>query len=423
MKTAYVKIGNELVGAVSWYNQVAHFQYDPVFARSGLELAPLMMPLAHSHNVFSFLQLNTHTFRGLPGLLADALPDDFGNQVINTWLARQGRSLAEFTPVDRLCYIGKRAMGALEFAPAMKDVGNQSDPIDIQALVSFAQQILDDKQAMRTCLDSQQALQNIMRVGTSAGGARPKAVIAVHPKTHAVRSGQVKAPAGYEYWLLKFDGIEHGTLGNTHGYGKIEYAYYQLATRAGITMSTCRLLEENGRAHFMSRRFDRGENGAKIHLQSLCALAHYDYRQAGAYGYEQAFRVMRKLRLPHTDVEQLYRRMVFNVIARNQDDHTKNISFLMDSQGVWRLSPAYDITYSYNPSGEWTHQHQMSINGKRANVTRWDLLQVASSLNIRAADTIIDEVNVQVSSWPSVAADIGVDTNVIQQIANAHLLL
>ena len=420
MKTAYVKIWDNIAGAVSWDDnkQLAFFEYDPAFVRTGLELAPLTMPLARSHEIFSFPQLDHATFRGLPGLLADALPDDFGNQVINTWLARQGRALADFTPVDRLCYTGQRGMGALTFAPAMKIMDNQSEAIDMQALVDFAQQILLNKQSLQSNIDSTEVLEDMMRVGTSAGGARPKAVIALHPETHEVRSGQVKVPKNYEHWLLKFDGI-----GGSHDYGKIEYAYYQLASRAGIEMSECRLLEENGRAHFMSKRFDRTPQGEKLHLQSLCALAHYDYRQAGAYGYEQAFRVMRELRLSHTAMEQQYRRMVFNVIARNQDDHTKNISFLMDQQGTWHLSPAYDITYSYNPEGEWTQQHQMSINGKRMNIQRDDLLQVANNLNIRAADKIIDEITNQLACWQKVAADLDINHRHIQRIAKTHLLL
>ena len=429
MIAAYIKIWDKLVGAVSWNagKRVASFEYDPSFLQQGLELAPVMMPMAQARQIFSFAQLDFETFRGLPGLLADALPDDFGNHVIDTWLARQGRSLTDFSPVDRLCYIGKRGMGALEFSPAMKVVSDRSSTIELEGLIGLAQQVLNSKASFHTQIvgqgkQSEQAMQDILKVGTSAGGARPKAVIALNPKTLAIRSGQVKAPQGYEYWLLKFDGIEGGGFSDPAGYGKIEYGYYKMAMAAGINMSRCRLLEENGRAHFMSQRFDRTEDGDKIHLQSLCALAHYDYRKAGAYGYEQAFMVMRQLRLPYADFEQQYRRMVFNVIARNQDDHTKNISFLMDKQGEWRLSPAYDVTYSYNPDGQWTHQHQMSINGKRDHIQRSDLLQVADNVGIKRADHIVDEVSTAVSRWPQYGAEAGVSAVTIQQITKVHRL-
>ncbi|MDH5180139.1 MAG: type II toxin-antitoxin system HipA family toxin [Gammaproteobacteria bacterium] len=428
--TALVSLWGYTVGAIAWRADRGYgvFEYEPDFLSTGLDIAPLQMSLniaRHGSGLFSFPGLNSGTFFGLPGLLADALPDKFGNSIINAWLARQGRDINEFSPVERLCYTGKRAMGALEFAPAYIDRHDKSVPVEIADLVELAQTIMTNRNSLDVNLGhgntaGNDAILDILRVGTSAGGARPKAVIAMDAQGN-VRSGQTEAPAGYDYWILKFDGVTDLELGEPREYGRIEYAYHQMAVAAGINMTECRLLEENGRAHFMTKRFDR-VNGNKLHLQSLCGIAHYDYNQAGAYSYEQAFAVMRKLRLSKAEAEQQFRRMVFNVIARNQDDHTKNIAFLMQPDGKWQLSPAYDVIYSHNPAGIWTNQHQMSLNGKRDHFTRADLLSIAESISLNRPQQIIDEIMQAVSQWPIHAASAGVGKTIIAEISKHQRL-
>lgn len=403
MVNAEVMLWGERIGAVAWdeRRQTAVFRYDETFAQRGIELSPLMMPVGQK-GVFEFPDLDRHTFNGLPGLLADSLPDDFGRALLDRWLASVGKTMAN--PIERLCYQGKRSMGALEFVPAYASYLEQSEKIEIDSLIAVANEVLQSKGAFQTNLndDRKEAIANIIRVGTSAGGQRAKAVIAYNDTTGEVRSGQLSAPEGFDYWLLKLDGVTNKELGDPQHFGEIEYIHYLLAKEAGINMTECRLLRENGRAHFMTRRFDR-ENGEKIHMQTLCGLAHYDFRRLRMYSYEQVFQVMRRLRLPYADAEEFFRRMVFNVVARNQDDHTKNISFLMDKTGTWRLSPAYDMSWAYNPSGEWTSAHQMSINNKYDAITREDLLKVAFEMNIKKAPKIIDQVVDAVSQWPSLA--------------------
>ncbi|MBQ7996364.1 MAG: type II toxin-antitoxin system HipA family toxin [Paludibacteraceae bacterium] len=403
MVNAEVMLWGERIGAVAWdeRRQTAVFRYDETFAQRGIELSPLMMPVGQK-GVFEFPDLDRHTFNGLPGLLADSLPDDFGRALLDRWLASVGKTMAN--PIERLCYQGKRSMGALEFVPAYASYLEQSEKIEIDSLIAVANEVLQSKGAFQTNLndDRKEAIANIIRVGTSAGGQRAKAVIAYNDTTGEVRSGQLSAPEGFDYWLLKLDGVTNKELGDPQHFGEIEYIHYLLAKEAGINMTECRLLRENGRAHFMTRRFDR-ENGEKIHMQTLCGLAHYDFRRLRMYSYEQVFQVMRRLRLPYADAEEFFRRMVFNVVARNQDDHTKNISFLMDKTGTWRLSPAYDMSWAYNPSGEWTSAHQMSINNKYDAITREDLLKVAYEMNIKKAPKIIDQVVDAVSHWPSLA--------------------
>jgi serine/threonine-protein kinase HipA len=392
--------------------EVAAFEYEPSFAASGIEVAPLTMPL--SNDVYRFPALPQGTFYGLPGLLADSLPDRFGNALIDTWLTTQGRSPASFNAVERLCYTGARGMGALEFEPVIGSASRRSSQIHVDQLVKLASEILTHRSSLETSFDKDdKALRDILQVGTSAGGARAKAVIAWNPTTNEVRSGQVSAGKGFEYWLLKFDGVRGNRdkeLEDPQGYGVIEYAYSNMATDAGIEMSPCRLFDENGRRHFMTRRFDRLEGGGKLHMQSLCGLAHYDFNQAGAYGYEQALDVIRRLGLPMKDVEQLYRRMAFNIVARNQDDHVKNIAFLMDRKGVWSLAPAFDVTYSYNPSGTWTASHQMTLNGKRDGFTLEDFKACAKGASMKRgrAETILEEVRSVVSRWKQYADEAGV---------------
>ena len=430
MTVAAVELWGTRIGAVALTepNGVASFEYEPSFLPSGIQLAPLMMPLAE--RVYSFPELPRRTFRGLPGLLADSLPDRFGNNLINAWLARQGRTPESFDAVERLCYTGQRGMGALEFMPAQGPSGQTSGPLQIAELVSLASEILSQQKGLATSFqdpEREEALQTILRVGTSAGGARAKALIAWNASTGEVRSGQLEAPPGFSHWLLKFDGVSGNKdkeLEDPQGYGLIELAYSRMARAAGITMSDCRLLEENGRRHFMTRRFDRDDAGNKLHMQSLGALAHFDYNEPGSYSYEQAFLIMRQLQLPMRDVEQQYRRMVFNLVARNQDDHVKNIAFLMDRAGQWSLSPAFDITWSFNPTGDWTATHQMSVNGKRDQFTRADLLAVGRSAQLKRgrAEAIAEEVITAVRDWPRFATEADVPEDSTRQIQSSHRL-
>ncbi len=429
---AQVNLWGRTIGAVSLAEgeDYAAFQYDPAFARSGIEISPLSMPL--SHRVYAFPNLPRNTFHGLPGLLADALPDKFGNALINAWLATQGRTPDSFNAVERLCYTGTRGMGALEFAPILGPKRQRAKKIAVDALVQLASDVLThrhDLQGSLTDASKAEALQDILRVGTSAGGARAKAVIAWHRETNEVRSGQLAAGPGFEYWLLKFDGVvgnKDKELEDPKGYGAIEYAYYLMAQAAGITMSECRLLEENGRRHFMTRRFDRLAGGEKLHMQSLCALAHFDFNNPGAYAYEQALLTIRQLGLPMEAVEEQFRRMAFNIIARNQDDHVKNIAFLMDKTGRWSLAPAFDMTYSYNASGRWTARHQMTMNGKREDFTLQDFRACAKSALLKRgrSDAIVKEVQAAVTKWPDYAEQAQVADAARQQIQqNLRLMI
>ena len=430
MTVAAVELWGTRIGAVALTdsNGVASFEYEPSFLASGIQLAPLMMALAA--RVYSFPELQRRTFRGLPGLLADSLPDRFGNNLINAWLARQGRTPESFDAVERLCYTGQRGMGALEFKPVQGPSAQTSGAIQIAELVALASEILSQQQGLATSFqgpEREEALQTILRVGTSAGGARAKALIVWNASTGEVRSGQLEAPPGFSHWLLKFDGVSGNKdreLEDPKGYGLIELAYSRMARAAGITMTDCRLLEENGRQHFMTRRFDRDDAGNKLHMQSLGALAHFDYNEPGSYSYEQAFLVMRQLQLPMQALEEQYRRMVFNLIARNQDDHVKNIAFLMDRDGQWSLSPAFDITWSFNPAGDWTATHQMSVNGKRDQFTRADLLAVGRSAQLKRgrAEAIAEEVIAAVRDWPLYAAEANVREESCSQIQASHRL-
>jgi len=419
---ADVKLWGVTIGAVSIEDgrDVASFQYDGDFIESGVRVAPLMMP--PSTAIYTFPSLPRDTFKGLPGMLADALPDRFGTNVINAWLAQQGRPVNWLNVVERLCYVGTRGMGALEFLPARGPDLNHASALEVEHLVELASSILSKRNALHTSLsDGHEALLDILRVGTSAGGARAKAVIAWNPVSKRVRSGQAKANKGYEYWLIKFDGVsgngDHGVK-DPKGFGTIEYAYYRMATDAGIEMSPSQLYEEHGRRHFMTKRFDRTDDGDKLHMQSLCAIAHFDFNQAGAYSYEQALRVAHELGLGMDVVEQLYRRMVFNIVARNQDDHVKNIGFLMDRNGRWSLAPAFDVVYAYNPQGMWTSRHQMSVNGARENFTLADLDACARSASIKRshARDIVHSVVPVVEQWTRYADEAGVQPRMRDQI-------
>ena len=425
MTIARVNLWGKSIGAVSWDESAgfSHFEYEADFIQSGIEVAPLTMPL--SKQIYSFPALPRETFHGLPGLLADSLPDDFGNALINVWLVNQGRSPESFDPVERLCYTGIRGMGALEYLPSQGPFTGKSESVDVKALVELASKILNKRNTLQSSFVPElreDSLHDILRVGTSAGGARAKAIIAWNQNTNEVRSGQVKAGKGFSYWLLKFDGVSGNKdkeLEDPAGYGLIEHAYYHMAKKAGIDMQESRLLEENDRSHFMTRRFDRTEAGQKIHMQSLCAIEHFDFKKAGAHSYEQALRTIRKLDMPMASIEEQFRRMAFNIIGRNQDDHVKNIAFLMDKSGNWSLSPAFDMTYSYNPLGDWTSRHQMSLNGKRDDFTIDDFKACAKNVSMKRgrAEAIVREVQTAVLQWKQFADKSGVPTDVADGIS------
>ncbi|MBF54366.1 MAG: type II toxin-antitoxin system HipA family toxin [Sulfitobacter sp.] len=423
MTDASIVLWGRRIGAVSWdeARALGIFQYDPAFVGAGIEVAPLKMPVREAP--YEFPALPKETFKGLPGMLADALPDKFGNRLIDAWLAETGRSVDRFSPVDRLCYIGNRGIGALEFEPTVRKA-TRSKKLEVAQLVDLANRVLSERENLAGRLggeDDAEALEDILSVGTSAGGARAKAVLAWNRDTGEFRSGQVKVDEGYEHWLLKFDGVSNNRdkeLADPQGFGKIEYAYYLMATEAGIDMSECRLHHEGGRSHFMTRRFDRDERGRKRHMQSLGAMQHFDFNDPASYSYEQAVLTIRDLGLGMDVVEQQYKRAVFNVVARNQDDHVKNISFLMDRSGAWRLSPAYDVAYSYNPSGSWTRDHQMSLAGKRNDFTHGDLMVLASNVGLKSnkANQAIEDIVDAVAKWQEFAEQAGVEHSDMSRI-------
>lgn len=403
-------------------NAITKFNYDENFLKSHIEVAPIVMPL--SKQVYSFPALNMETFKGLPGMLCDSLPDKFGTKLVERYLAEQGRNLKELTSVERLCYVGKRGMGALEYVPAKEYFHTPDQSLNLDALVQLASDILSERETIHVKGDNH-AMEQIIKVGTSAGGARAKAVIAWNEKTGDIRSGQVDAGKGYGYWLIKFDGVKNnkdkGDKEDSTEYTRIEYAYHRMAVDAGIDMSECRLHEENGNYHFMTKRFDRdSETGAKIHMQSLGAMAHYDFNEPGVYSYEQAANVIYQLGMGQKEIEQLYRRMVFNIMTRNQDDHVKNISFLMDKQGKWSLAPAYDITYSYDKTNRWLAKHQMSVNGKIDNFTMDDLRESAKRMNIskRKMEKIVEDVVMATSHWECYAQDAQIREQTFEEIRN-----
>lgn len=431
MTTAEIRLWGRQVGAVALRrgDQFASFEYYPDFVEHGLDIAPVMMPL-ETGRIHTFPGLALETFHGLPGMLADSLPDKFGNALIDAWLATQGREARSFSAIERLCYTGSRGMGALEFFPPEGPFLDTSEKIQIDALVRLASEVLrqrDELQGSLAPAHREQALMDILRVGTSAAGARAKAIVAWNPQTDELRSGQVRAGKGFEYWLLKFDGVagnKDKEIADAQGFGALEYAYFLMATAAGIAMSPCRLLEENGRRHFMTKRFDRTADGNKLHMQSLCALAHLDFNVAGAHSYEQAFMTISRLGLPMDAVEEQFRRMVFNVVARNQDDHAKNIAFLMDSSGRWSLSPAFDVGFSYNPAGAWTSTHQMSINGKRDafSVADFEICAKTAHLARGRAAAILDEVSRAVARWGEFAAAAEIPATWTRQVASTFRL-
>jgi len=416
--TAYIHLWKKRVGAIAWDSStgIGSFEFEPSFIRQQLDIAPLKMPISlAAGRIFRFPELSRNpTFKGLPGLLSDVLPDKYGNTLINAWLAQNGRPENSLNPVEMLCFIGERGMGALEFEPVEPKIAGTSTKIEIDSLVGIAQEIMSGRTDFHTniSIDAKKALFDILKIGTSAGGARAKALIAYNPVTGEVRSGQADAPKGFTHWLIKFDDVVdtqlstgNGPLGTSSGYGRVEMAYYKMAVACGIEMMECRLLEENGRAHFMTRRFDRVPEEGKLHVQSFCGIQHYDFTEVNSYSYEQLFQIMRMLKLPYPEAEQLYRRMVFNVLARNCDDHTKNFAFIMNKKGEWHLSPAYDVCHAYRPGSPWVSRQSLSVNGQRDKITKNDLLAVANAMNVKKPESIIEEISKQVTQWEKYAGE------------------
>jgi serine/threonine-protein kinase HipA len=433
VKTAFVKIWGQIVGAVAWDEEkgLASFEYEPKFKAKHIDLAPIKMPVLSSQQIFSFPELRLSknseydTFKGMPGLLADVLPDKYGSQLMNIWLAQNGRPADSMNPIEQLCFIGTRGMGALEFEPTQLKSTKKTFHVEINSLVDIAQRMLNQKERFETNVneDDQQAVMEIFKIGTSAGGARPKAIIAYNKATGQVRSGQTNAPKGFEHWLIKLDGVSDAQFGESKGYGRIEMAYHNMAKDCGIEMMESELLEENGRAHFMTKRFDREKGSIKHHVQTFCAMQHYDFNEVRSYSYEQLFQTMRLLRLPYPDAEQMFRRMVFNVIARNCDDHTKNFAFRLKEGGNWELAPAYDICHAYRPDSMWVSQHALSVNGKRQGIEKDDLLNFAKAMNIKKSANIISEVNTKVQHWFHYAEEVNVNTKLRDSIKETLLNL
>jgi len=422
---AEVKIWGELAGAVRWDDKrkLGIFEYDSKFIDNAWDLSPIKMPIKNSAKIYSFPELRIgrgqkeDTFKGLPGLLADSLPDKYGNRLINTWLVSQGRQEDSMNPVEKLCFIGSRGMGALEFEPTQLDKSKRSNSLEIDSLVEIAKKILNERESFLTNISSQdeKAMMEILKIGTSAGGARPKALIAYNPISKEVKSGQGDVPKGFEHWLIKLDSVSNEQFGNSNGWGRVEYAYYLMAKDCGIEISESKLLEENGRAHFMTKRFDRDGN-KKHHIQTLCGLQHYDFNDMNSYSYEQIFQTMRQLRLKYPEAEQMFRRMVFNVITTNYDDHTKNFSFILKKDEDWKLAPSYDLCFSYDRTNHWVSQQTLSVNGKRKGITKDDLLTISKNNNIKKGKKIISEINDVVKSWIEYAREAKVKEGLCQMI-------
>ena len=433
MNTAFVKIWGEIVGAVAWDEKagLASFEYDSKFKRLNWDLSPLKLPINSAKKIFSFPELRKSrnaefdTFKGLPGLLADVLPDRYGNQLINIWLAQQGRPQDSMNPIEMLCFIGSRGMGALEFEPTTIKESKNTFSIEIKSLVDIAQKMLSNRESFTTNMqkDEEKAVMEILKIGTSAGGARPKAVIAYNEKTGEVKSGQTKAPKGFEHWLIKLDGVSDTQLGASKGYGRVEMAYYNMAIACGIDMMPSRLLEENGRAHFMTKRFDREGGETKHHIQTFCAIKHFDFNLVNSFSYEQLFQTMRELKLTYQDMEQMFRRMTFNVIARNCDDHTKNFAFRLKKGEKWEMAPAYDICHAYRPGSEWVSQHALSVNNKRTSITKEDLLKIGEAIKSKKAASIIDEINDTINQWNKFADDVKVSSELRDAVGKTLLNL
>jgi serine/threonine-protein kinase HipA len=424
---AEVYIWGHQAGAIRWDAErlLGSFQYDTRFLEKGYELSPIKMPVRNGDRVYRFPESRRarneldSTFNGLPGLLADALPDKYGNQLMNVWLAINGRPPDSMNPVEQLCFIGSRGMGAMEFEPAQLQASKRTFSIELESLVAVAGRMMASRQDFKANIqdNEHQAMRDVLKIGTSAGGARPKAVIAYNKKTGEVRSGQTRAPKGFEHWLLKLDGVSDAQFGLSHGYGRVEYAYYLMARDCKIQMMESELLEENGRAHFMTKRFDREDSDVKHHVQTFCGIQHFDYHNLYGHSYEQLFQTMRMLKLTYAEAEEMFRRMVFNVMATNYDDHTKNFSFILKQDGKWQLAPAYDICYAYAPDNIWVCQHTLSINGKHSNIQKSDLMTLANANNIKRGAKIIDQVLEVVHNWPKYASQAAVDMRLMNAIS------
>lgn len=437
MDVIKVKYKEYDVGAVSFNTktQMGAFEYFPGFIKTGIELSPIKMPLAKK--IYSFPEIDHNTFKGLPGLIADSLPDDFGNTVMNAWIASQGKSTSDITPLQRLQYTGMRGMGALTYSPATKRKNlNASKPIHIESLIAIAQEVLDKREQFNVNLsnkgqEDKAAMMSLMSVGMSAGGARPKAVLAFNDNFTQVRSGQTNAPKGFTHYLMKFDGVsEHNknqeTFGDPMGYGAMEYTYHLLAKECGIDMMPCHLLNEGKRRHFITERFDRRGN-EKIHVQTLNGLEHVSYKQIGSYSYAELFNTARKLKLSPDDAMQLFKRMVFNVISRNHDDHAKNFGFLLNRDNTWQLAPAYDLAYSYKPNSHWVSKHWMTLNGKQDNFTREDFYsfeKLSPIFTKRNIDDVLNQTIEAVSKWDKLASEQEVPNSLIKEVSqNLRLYL
>jgi serine/threonine-protein kinase HipA len=427
---AYVKIWGELVGVVRWIAErnLASFQYDKNFLLKKWDVSPIKMPVSNGDRVYSFPELlkakgsADENFKGLPGLLSDSLPDKFGNKLIDQWLAHNGRPMGSMNPVEKLCFIGSRGMGALEFEPSQLKTDKNTFAIEISGLVEIAKKILSDRGKFEANLnkDEQRAMQEILKIGTSAGGARPKALVAYNKKTGEIRSGQTKAPNGFEHWLLKLDGVSGTQFGESYCWGRVEYAYYLMAKECRIDIMESELLEENDRAHFITKRFDREANETRHHIQTLSGIQHFDYSEMYAYSYEQVFQTMRQLRLKYPEAEQMFRRMVLNVLATNYDDHTKNFAFRLKKDKNWELAPAYDVCYSFDPANHWVSQQTLSVNGKRKNISQSDLMVIAKTNNIKKGESIINEINLVVKNWGDFARKAKVRDDLFKQIKSNH---
>ena len=422
---ASVELWDTAIGEVAWdpARGFADFRYLEAFLDNPIEPSPIRMP--KRRGIYRFDRLPEDAFQGLPGLLADALPDRYGHAVINRWLEAHGRPANSMNPVEKLLYIGRRAMGALSFAPPSRELDASDRAIEIDDLVALANAVLDSRQRLRRTVSTRDNYEDLISVGVSAGGARAKALVAFNETRTELRSGQIDLPPGFTHWLLKLDGVsrsgDHG-VPDPQGYGRIEYAYSLMARAAGIDMPETALLEDGPRRHFMVRRFDRPGGRERLHMQTLGALVHVDYNEPGLFSYEQTLGVIRRLKCPAADQREFLHRAVFNVLARNQDDHVKQVSFLMDKQGRWRLSPAYDLAYAFNPDGRWTARHQMSIAGKLDDFTTEDLLRLgeAAEQSPSRARAIIEQVSSAVSRWPDFATDAGVDPETADRIRRAH---
>ncbi len=422
--TAFVKLWGQIVGAIAWNaeKELATFEYDPKFDLEKYAVSPIKIP--NKNRIYSFPELrNIDTFKGLPGLLADSLPDKYGKELINVWLAQNGRPENSLNPVELLCFMGKRGMGALEFEPNIQP-DTKSYTLELSGLIETTKKLLQKKQnvQLHTTNKMRDTMLDVLKMGTSAGGARPKAIIAYNEQTGEIKSGQALTEIGFEHWLIKFDGVNDTQFGSTTGYGRVEMAYYQMATEFGIEMMECKLIEESDRAHFMTKRFDRNQANKKLHVQTFCALQHYDFQSIYSFSYEQLFQVMRSLRLSYAEAEQMFKRMVFNVIARNCDDHTKNFSFLMDQNGKWKLAPAYDICHAYRPGSDWVSQHNLSINGKRKDFVLADFISIAEQNSIRNPKKILAECLEIVDNWEKYANQYEVETKLKEAISQTLIL-